>query len=87
MKDRSRAILRQGRARIDDSPEAIEARMDAFINRTRGWGSRAMESTLPNNIVVLAGPTRQNPRLKTAKQAREKNPASAGLSCGLEGEN
>lgn len=64
MKPTNLAIRRNRRSHIDDSPEAIEARMTAFVERTRGWASRAMKSKLPDTAVVLAGPTRKNPRFK-----------------------
>ncbi|WP_233874434.1 hypothetical protein [Paraburkholderia adhaesiva] len=64
MKATDRVNRRSRHSSIDDSPEAIDARMDAFVQRTRGWGSRAIKSTLPDNIVVLAGPTRKNQHFK-----------------------
>ncbi|QCP54538.1 hypothetical protein FAZ95_37295 [Trinickia violacea] len=62
MKAIQRAVRRPDRRRIDDSPEAVEARINAFIDRTCGWGSQAIKSELPDHIVVLAGPTKANPR-------------------------
>jgi hypothetical protein len=67
MKTNQLAVRRDRRARIDDSPEAVEARMGAFVQRTRGWGARAINAKLPEKVVVLAGPTRANPRLKRIK--------------------
>ncbi len=44
---------------VADSAQAIQARLDTFVERTRGWGLRAARATLPEDIVVLAGPTRK----------------------------
>jgi hypothetical protein len=44
---------------VDDSPQAIQARLDTFVERTRGWGLRATHAPLPEDIVVLAGPARK----------------------------
>jgi hypothetical protein len=44
---------------VDDSPKAIQARLDRFVERTRGWGLQAARAPLPEDIVVLAGPTRK----------------------------
>lgn len=70
--------MRSGRAKrpshkgvsVDLSPEAVEARMDALIKRTRGWATNAVKAVSPNDpdiqepIQVLCGPTRANPPLK-----------------------
>ena len=58
---------RSNRRRTDDSPEAIEARMRGFVDRTRGWGSKEVRTKLPDDLIVLAGPTRPNPPLKTVR--------------------
>lgn len=42
---------------VDDSPKALQARLDTFLERTRGWGQRAIHTPLPEDLVVLVGPT------------------------------
>lgn len=49
----------RARCVVDDSPKAIQARLDTFVGRTRGWGRQAAHAQLPDNIFVLAGPTRK----------------------------
>lgn len=44
---------------FDDSPKAIQERLDTFVERTRGWGIQAAHAPLPEDIIVLAGPTRK----------------------------
>ncbi len=44
---------------VDDSPRAVQERLDRFVERTRGWGMQAAHAALPDGIVVLAGPTRK----------------------------
>lgn len=44
---------------VDDSPQAIQERLDRFVERTRGWGVQAAHTRLPDGIVILAGPTRK----------------------------
>jgi hypothetical protein len=44
---------------VDDSLKAIQERLDMFVERTRGWGQRAVHAPLHEDIVVLAGPTRR----------------------------
>ncbi|SKC81653.1 hypothetical protein SAMN05445504_3153 [Burkholderia sp. CF099] len=67
MKTTQRFSNARKRHDVDDSLEAVEARMRAFIERTRGWGITAGNTKLPDDIVVLAGPTRANPRRKGIK--------------------
>lgn len=44
---------------VDDSPQAIQTRLERFVERTRGWGVQAAHAPLPDGNVVLAGPTRK----------------------------
>lgn len=43
---------------FDDSPQAIQVRLEKFVERTRGWGRAAAGAPLPDGVSVLAGPTR-----------------------------
>ncbi|WP_109484048.1 hypothetical protein [Paraburkholderia sp. C35] len=56
---------RPRRHQVDDSEEAVRKRLQAFLERTRGWTVRAdaalrvLEETHPlGEIVVLAGSTK-----------------------------
>lgn len=67
MKAQQLAQPRKRQRIVDDSPEAVEARMRAFADRTRGWGVAEAKTKLPGGLVVLAGPTRRNPRFRSGK--------------------
>jgi hypothetical protein len=49
----------RARRAVDDSPKAIQARPDTFVERTHGWGLRAAHTSLAEDMVVPAGPTRK----------------------------
>ena len=57
---------RRKRLAIDDSPEAVAARLRAASTQISKWASSALKVKAPTEaaVVVLAGPTRANPRWK-----------------------
>ncbi|MBR8283631.1 hypothetical protein LGN07_21275 [Burkholderia cepacia] len=60
---------RRKRLAIDDSPEAVAARLRAVSTQITKWANGALKVKAPSEAayVVLAGPTRANPKWKEGK--------------------